>query len=257
MGFIYKITNTVNGKGYVGITILPDAIRRYQNHMSAIRNGKGCPLLQKAVKKYGEDAFKFEVLIICFDDDVYKYEQEYITKYNTLSPNGYNILEGGYNICTFLGRHHSEETKKILSEKSKEYNNRPEVKETHRQCAIKLNEKYKNGEISEKWKQAIANRSKPRTIFRNINLTEEQRQKLSRYTKEYFADSTNRKKHSDAMRKANGRKVEQYSKENVLLATYDSISEAGEKTTINRKSIQANAGGRAQTGGGFIWKYVA
>ena len=254
MGFIYKITNTVNGKGYVGITILPDAIRRYQNHMSAIRHGKGCPMLQKAVKKYGEEAFKFEVLIICFDEDVYKYENEYITKYNTMSPNGYNILEGGQNICTFLGKTHSEETRKILSEKAKEYNNRPEVKERQRQIAIKLNEKYKNGDISEKWKQAIANRSKPR--IKNKDLTEEQRQKLSRFSTEYFADSDNRKKHSNAMRKANGRKVEQYTKENMLIATYDSIVEAHEKTQIHGNSIQSTASGRTKTGGGFIWKYA-
>ena len=156
-----------------------------------------------------------------------------------------------------LGRKHSEETKKILSEKSTEYNNRPEVKEKHRQIMITLNEKYKNGEISEKWKQAIANRSKPRTNFRNINLTEEHRQKLSRYSTEYFADSSNRKKHSDSMRKANGRKVEQYSKENVLLASYDSISEAADKVSVNRKSIQSNASGHLKTAGGFIWKYVA
>jgi group I intron endonuclease len=254
MGFIYKITNTVNGKGYVGVTTMPDAIQRFKKHIYAIYYGNGCPVLGDAVKKYGEKAFKFEVLIICFDEDVYKYEQSYIKKYNTMVPNGYNVQEGGKQVCTFLGKTHSEETKKILSEKSREYNNRPEVKDLRRQNIVKVNEKYKNGDISEKWKQAIANRSKPR--IKNKDLTEEQRQKLSRFSIEYFADSNNRKKHSNALRKANGRKVEQYTKENVFIATYNSIVEAHEKTNVNRRSIQSNAAGRTKTGGGFIWIYV-
>jgi hypothetical protein len=50
-------------------------------------------------------------------------------------------------------------------------------------------------------------------------------------------------------------KIEQYSKENLLLASYDSIMEASEKTKIHRGTIQANTGGRLKTAGGFIWKY--
>ena len=266
MGFIYKITNTVNGKGYVGITVLPDATRRYQNHMSAIRNGRGCPMLQKAVKKYGEKAFTFKVLIICFDEDVYKYEKEYITKHNTMSPNGYNILEGGKNICTFLGKTHSEETKKKISEKAKEYNNRPEVKEKHRQTAIKTNARINMGEIlrnSEKWLKARAEGrigGKKGVADPNIG------KKISESLKEYYKKHetitgekmTNsvKEKLSNTMRKVNGRKVEQYTKENVFIATYDSIVEAHEKTQIHGGSIQSNAAGRTKTGGGFIWKYA-
>ena len=266
MGFIYKITNTVNGKGYVGITVLPDATRRYKNHMSAIRNGRGCPLLEKAVKKYGEKAFKFEVLIICFDEDVYKYEKEYITKHNTMSPNGYNILEGGKNICTFLGKTHSEETKKKISEKAKEYNNRPEVKEKHRQTAIKTNARINMGEIlrnSEKWLKARAEGrigGKKEVVGSAIG------KKISESLKEYYKKHetitgekmTNsvKEKLSNTMRKVNGRKVEQYTKENVFIATYDSIVEAHEKTNVNRRSIQSGASGRTKTGGGFIWKYA-
>lgn len=266
MGFIYKITNTVNGKEYVGITVLPDAIQRYKNHMSAIRNGRGCPLLQKAVKKYGEEAFTFNVLIICFDEDVYKYEKEYITKYNTMSPNGYNILEGGNNICTFLGKTHSEETKKKLSEKAKEYNNRPEVKERHRQTAIKTHARINMGEIlrnSEKWLKA---RAEGRIGGKKEVVGPNKGKKISESLKEYYKTNetisgekwtiSTKEKHSIAMRKANGRKVEQYTKENVLIAAYDSIMEAHEKTQVHKGSIQSGASGRTKTGGGFIWKYV-
>lgn len=139
MGYIYKITNTINKKAYIGVTTKDNPNERWSNHKSAIRANIGCPFLQKAVKKYGEESFKFEVLIICFDDDVFKFENEYILKNNTMSPNGYNIATGGIKGPSFLGKHHSEETKHILSKKSREYHNRPEIKEQHRQRAFEIN----------------------------------------------------------------------------------------------------------------------
>jgi group I intron endonuclease len=269
MGYIYKITNTVDGKGYVGVTTKTDAIERYKQHIYAIYYGNGCPVLGNAVKKYGKEAFKFEVLIICFDEDIYKYEQSYITKYNTMVPNGYNVQEGGKLVCSFAGRKHTEETKKILREKSKISSNTPEMKEIQRKSAIVLNEKWKRGEISEKWKQAIANRKNKHHIHHkpvDKVKQEEIKKKISEGLKAYYKknegqigdkkDIDARKKHSIAMRKANGRKVNQYSKENIFIASYDSIMEAAEKCNVNRQSIQANAARRTQTGHGFIWKYA-
>ena len=119
MGYIYKITNTVNNKVYIGVTIRADVEHRWVQHRSTIRNGNGCPLLMKAFKKYGEDAFKFEVIIICFDEDVFRFENDYILKYNAMSPNGYNVAVGGLIGMSFLGRKHTEETKQILREKQK------------------------------------------------------------------------------------------------------------------------------------------
>ena len=54
------------------------------------------------------DDFEFKLLIICFDEDMNTYEIEYIRKYNTLVPSGYNLREGGNN-----GKHHEETKKKI------------------------------------------------------------------------------------------------------------------------------------------------
>jgi group I intron endonuclease len=262
MGYIYKITNMINNKSYVGVTIQPDGLSRFKAHMSAIRSGKGCPLLQKAVNKYGEAAFTFQILIICFDEDVFKYEKEYIMKYNAMSPNGYNVAEGGKSGRNFLGKTHSEETKKILSEKSKEYGLRPEVKERSRQNMIKLNEKRKNGDISEKWKEAIKSGKMGGTCNKGRKVKEDVKKKISEGLKAYFnnkkisEDDIGRKKHSIAIRKARGRKVLQYSKENVLLASYDSIAEAVEKTQVHRCTIQSLCCGRLKVATKFIWKYA-
>ena len=87
MGYIYQIRNTVNNKKYIGETIQEPEIR-WKSHLSAIKHNRGCPLLRKAINKYGVDKFEFKVLIICFDEDRLEYEKDYISRLNTLIPNG-------------------------------------------------------------------------------------------------------------------------------------------------------------------------
>ena len=94
MGFIYKITNTLTNKCYIGETIEKDPNTRFRAHMKLIRKGKGCPALRDAVLKHGEENFKFEVILQCSDEDRFRLEKEYIQQYNSMVPNGYNILEG-------------------------------------------------------------------------------------------------------------------------------------------------------------------
>ena len=57
--------------------------------------------------------FKFQIICICFDEDCNKYEKEYITKFKSIYPNGYNLKEGGKN------SHHHPDTIKKLSDKLK------------------------------------------------------------------------------------------------------------------------------------------
>ena len=64
MGYIYKITNTVSGKMYVGETKEEDVERRWKQHKNTIKHGRGCPALQDAVRKYGWNVFKFEIVVI-------------------------------------------------------------------------------------------------------------------------------------------------------------------------------------------------
>jgi len=119
MGFIYKITNTITNKCYIGETTKADPEKRWMQHKNTIKRGVGCPALQNSVIKHGIDNFKFEILLICFDEDRFKYEIEYIKKYNTLVPNGYNILEGGLG-GSFKGKKHLEKTRKRMSENMKQ-----------------------------------------------------------------------------------------------------------------------------------------
>jgi group I intron endonuclease len=265
MGYIYKITNIVNGKCYIGVTTEENPNKRWANHKSSIRANIGCPFLQKAVKKYGEESFKFDVLIICFDEDVFKFENEYITKYNSMSPNGYNVALGGIRGPSFLGKHHSEETKKIMSIKSKEYHNRSEVKEQHRQRAIEFNKIRNTSELlknSEKWQKAVREGR-----IGGHSKTEEGKKKISESLKEYYRKQkedpinkktvcVNREKKREIMRKINGRKVSQYAIDGTFIASFDSIVEAAEKCGFPRRNIQACVSGYNKTSGGFIWKHT-
>ena len=87
MGYIYKITNTITCKCYIGETIQHDYKKRWKKHLNSLKYKEGCPLLKSSMKKHGVENFKFEILIICFDQDLVRYEKEYIKKYNSQVPN--------------------------------------------------------------------------------------------------------------------------------------------------------------------------
>lgn len=104
---IYKITNNVNGKSYIGQS--KDVYERLKAHKRKSR----VLAINKAIQKYGLNSFTFEVVIYCETFELDEYERKIIMLYNTISPNGYNIEDGGKD------RHISEQTKQKLSNKMK------------------------------------------------------------------------------------------------------------------------------------------
>ena len=108
MGCIYKISNTLNGKLYVGLTT-NTAELRFKKHISMLNSG-GCSALYNAFKKYGVEHFKIEEIVESNSkEELMELETFYIAKYNTLSPYGYNLTTGGEN-CKV-----SKETKDKIS----------------------------------------------------------------------------------------------------------------------------------------------
>ena len=81
MQYIYIIENTVNGKFYIGRTNKPDPRRRC--HFSELRRGiHGNPRLQNAFNKYGEAAFKFQVVDWASDDGIEAKEAEWFAAFD-------------------------------------------------------------------------------------------------------------------------------------------------------------------------------
>ena len=86
MAIVYKTTNLINSKMYIGVDSKND-----ENYYGS---GK---ILKKAISRYGIENFKKEI-IKEFDDlrEAYQYEKEYISEMNAVSSeNFYNIQEGG------------------------------------------------------------------------------------------------------------------------------------------------------------------
>lgn len=89
--FLYKITNLVNDKLYIGITSRPE-IRRKEHLYGKPR--KNVSLIKQAVIKYGPDNFKFEVICEGSREYIVDLEMKAIALYDTIN-NGYNIRAGG------------------------------------------------------------------------------------------------------------------------------------------------------------------
>lgn len=97
MGIIYKITNLINNKIYIGQT-RKDEPSRWQEHVWHAYNDpqSDTPYLCAAIKKYGRENFSREILEEVEDKELNQKEIEYIALYNSTDRTiGYNLALGG------------------------------------------------------------------------------------------------------------------------------------------------------------------
>lgn len=97
MGLIYKITNNVDGKIYIGQTRVSEPVRWQQHVWHANNDPKGdCILLCNAIKKYGKDNFSRVILEKCDNNILNDREKYWIRYYNSSNRDiGYNVEIGG------------------------------------------------------------------------------------------------------------------------------------------------------------------
>lgn len=112
---VYKITNKVTGKIYIGITNQGSGAR-YRHHWYESRIGEPSPI-HKSMAKYGEENFTLEVIDFAETyEELKEKEKFWIKKFNSRDRKiGYNLTEGGDG--TF-GRMHSDETKEKIRQKA-------------------------------------------------------------------------------------------------------------------------------------------
>ena len=101
---IYKITNLIDGKMYVGKEVNPE-----QGYY-----GSGL-CIKRAISKYGKENFKKDTIETCVsENELNNKEIHWIKTLNTTIPNGYNIAIGGGGGPHFRGHKHSDKTREKM-----------------------------------------------------------------------------------------------------------------------------------------------
>lgn len=112
MIYIYKITNCITNKVYIGQSKNPSI--RWSQHKIESRKETPQMVINKSMKKHGVNNFIFEVIASCFDmGTANNSETLIIQQENSLIPNGYNVSMGGSNAPK------TEQWKTMMSKKFK------------------------------------------------------------------------------------------------------------------------------------------
>lgn len=218
---IYKYQNLINNKIYIGKA--KDIMQRKRDHRYNASNPKrdNC-VFHKALRKYGENNFSFEIIEECPKEKLDEREQYWIKYYNTKIPNGYNMTFGGDGGQSDLFKKPVEQYDlygKFLAE---------------------------YGSASEAARQ--------NNVFLS-NLTAACRGETSQcggYQWKYKGDH----KEIKMIPRANGKLVAQYDKEKNLIKIYLSAADAAKETGIGVGGIRHACNGHSHSSGGFIWKYI-
>lgn len=165
---IYKATNKVNGKIYIGQTTRSLKVRM-QEHA---RHSESA--FDKAIQKHGIENFEFEVIDTANSiDELNQKEIYWIEYYNSYRGNGYNSCIGGENT---IGFKHTEQSKAKMSvAKKKMYigSNNPFYHKHHlKEARQKMSEKRKGRVLSDEWKQRISENNSQKRRVRNIETGE-------------------------------------------------------------------------------------
>ena len=171
-GVVYLISNSINDRKYVGITIR-SLKERWNNHRGLVNRSK--KPLYLAMKELGRDNFSISILMIIDIDDVEKLQFEldmlevkYIKEYNAFI----KWENGGYNLTTGGGiRNLSTESRKFLGDNLKKTLSDPNIRIRYRDIQIKLNKEHpEKGRIHSK---LISGKNHPlfdKSIYSFINI---------------------------------------------------------------------------------------
>ncbi len=244
MGYIYVIKNIINNKKYIGQTKCSDINKRWKQHKKMCKHSIGSCLLN-AYKKYGLDNFTFNIGCICFDEDTDRIEVEYIKKYNTIYPNGYNLQEGGNN------RKHNQLTKNLIRSKLIGENSKNFGKKLSIETCKKISENLK-GDKNPNYRVQMSQEQKDKIKNTMLGFAEEKRKYINKKISESLKNNINNKNNKLS------KKIGQYDLNNNLIKIYKSISQASKELNVDRMSISRCCDDKYvnyKTCKGFIWKY--
>jgi group I intron endonuclease len=223
---IYKITNTVNGKIYVGSSV--DTVGRFNVHRSDLRANKhGNSYLQNAWNKYGESAFVFEVIEQCEPGSVRDVEQRYLDELFAKSDREsfYNLYDKASGISSEIARQNNLKRwsdpgfKAKASESFKKVWSNPELIARHKEACKDSIKKIADIELwkknlieahnTDEYKTKASERVKKqwqnpdiRSKMMNSLTSEQYKIKQSKAVKKAFQDPETKRKHSEGIKKS-------------------------------------------------------
>lgn len=178
MHYLYKITNQLNEKVYIGQTI--DDKNRWHAHKSFAKQALPVQYIHRAMAKYSSENFEFEVIATCrTQEDADETEKMLIIQYDSQNKeSGYNISHGGDQVWNrglpreqqpMYGKHHSEESRKKISA-SNMGKDMPHKTEEQKKYMSNI---MKGRILTDEWKNKIGQARK------GIKHSEESRKKMS------------------------------------------------------------------------------
>jgi group I intron endonuclease len=187
---IYKITNQINGKHYIGSHKTRDLNDNYMG------SGK---YLKHAIGKYGEQNFTKEIMFV-FDtpEEMYLKEGEIVNEDFLTTENTYNLKTGGFGGFDYINsnnmRSYSKERANKISSKLKEYHADPIIKEKNNKllnenrikATLEIKRKYPNGTFVNK-KHTDETKEK----IGKTNTIKQNGEKNSQYGTIWITDGTN------------------------------------------------------------------
>jgi len=209
-GYIYLTTCLVNGKKYIGQSINDRDRNTYLGSGIAFKN---------ALKKYGKDNFVKTILVdnISCLDKLNELERDFISKYDCLSPNGYNLDLGGTN----KGRMSELTKKKIAKSRTGKYTEKQRIANIESHKGLKLSDETKK-------KIGDANRGKP-SWNKGKKMPKGHSEKMRRIMKG---------------RKMNKKQIEIFDKEKSLKLVCDGVVDAADKLSVSIGSISRLCSGK-------------
>lgn len=225
---IYKITNKINGKFYIGLSV--DIKRRFNEHKSPCRFQKIKTPIARAIKKYGLANFSFDILeLVECKSKLCEREVFWISK---MKPE-YNLTSGGDGVRDYVV---SEDVKEILRDYGKKQWNSLTKVEKQKRILNNLKGQPKGHIVSE------STRNKLRECNLGKKMSDETKSKISK------ANSVSMKGN-----KSGNKKVVAFNKSQELL--FDSIVNASKYFNCHPSNISKIIKGKQKSCKGYNFRY--
>ena len=222
---IYKYENLITHQIYIGQAI--DLSERYKKHKQNISDLNHTEDFYIGLREYGLENFSYEILE---EFDVFNQEQlnelecYYIEKYNSMRPNGYNMVPGGSNGAG-LAKSKSVYQFDLFGNFIQEFYS---AHEASRQTNID-------------YSSICSCCRKEKLNTKNFQWS---------YDKE---DASIKDIHTQVIYR--DRRVLQYDKNGNIIQIYSTLSEAAAASGVAKSTISNVCRGIGKSGGGFIWRY--